>query len=137
MSHFTTIRTRIHDAEILKGCLREMGYRGDEEKRTLEGDRGSRPVEFGVTVGKGYGIGFVKGEVGNYEIVADWWGVRGASERTFRKDLEARFEAIERQVRQEYALAKTIEEVKRAGFVIVGRKVLEDKTVKLVVRRFV
>ena len=137
MSHFTTIRTRIHDVNVLKRCLREMGYQVDEGKRTVAGDRGSRPVEFGVTVGKGFGIGFARGTEGNYEIVADWWGVRGISEKVFKNDLETRFQEIERQVRQEYALAKTIEEVKRVGFTIVDRKVLEDKTVKLVVRRFV
>lgn len=82
MSHFISIRTRIHEREALLEALEDLGHRVVPGVETVTGDRGEEPVEFAIATGCDSRIGFRRiesGEIGAhreaYEIVADWYSV--------------------------------------------------------------
>jgi hypothetical protein len=146
MSHFSTIKTGIRDRGILLRCLAEMGY-SVAEQATIRGYQGSRKVDVAVRAKEGYDIGFNLGTDGNYQLVADWWGVRAASEQDFTRSLQQRVGEIQeqvqremaemaRRVRHEYALQTTLSKLQEQGFQIVRRDAAPDGTVKIVARRW-
>jgi hypothetical protein len=75
-----------------------------------------------------YNIGFRKSPQGNYEVVADWWGVEmrtGISQVQFVNDLN-----------QRYAYRKVLSEVRKRGFSVAEDETLEDNSIRLVVRKW-
>jgi len=145
MSHYTKIKTKIKDAEVLKKTIKEMGY-PFEEGRNIHlygylGDR--RPQTADIVIRRKYigassnDIGFKK--VGNYYdlIISEYdEGIHGQKFDELQKKALNIQQEIERQVRQKYALEKTIKEVQKIGFNIISQAQERDKTIKLVVRRF-
>jgi len=137
MSHFTSIKTKIKDLEILKRSLRRIGYSTREGKQSVYGYGGQQTwVDLLVKMPQGYNIGFRKSLDGSYEIVADWFGVRSVSSEKFREDIESAFDDIKNEIRRRYSLEKVIKETQRLSFSVVEQKEEKDKTIKLVVRRF-
>ena len=53
MSHFSTLRTKITDAEILKSSLRDLG----------------------INVKTEYDLGWSRNADGSFDLIADLWGV--------------------------------------------------------------
>jgi len=146
MSHFTRLKTRIRDKATLIRCLEDMGYRV-EEGGTITGYQGRRQVQVAVRINSGYDVGFVLGADGCYELVADWWGVRGTSEERFSGELQHRFrrmyervqremEEAQRRARREYALKTSLEQLKKQGFQIVEQHTERDGTVRILARRW-
>ena len=136
MSHFTRLKTRITNKEMLINCLKEMGYEV-RENCTIKGYRYTKhKVDVAVSTKSGYEIGFVMDEEGVYNVVADWWGISSTSENEFARQLEEQFVEVERQVQQAYAVRTALEQLKRQGFDIVRQENREDGTVKLLARRW-
>ncbi|MDX1977449.1 MAG: DUF1257 domain-containing protein [Pseudanabaenaceae cyanobacterium bins.68] len=105
MSHFSTLRTKISDAEILKSALSDLGItvnlnadvRGYQNQRvradivaTLEGD---------------YDLGWSRNSDGSFDLIADLWGVAKRHNQT----------ELLNSINQKYAVNKTLSEVKRVG----------------------
>ena len=124
MSHFTTIKVRIKQGEVLHQILQELGYRVECNVmvRGFAGDR--TPAEYVIRQRNGYDIGFRRsGE--DYEIVADFWGL-GIDGQKFINDIS-----------QKYAYKTLMASVQAEGFNIEGEETLEDGTVRVVVGRWV
>jgi hypothetical protein len=116
MSHFSTLRTKISDAEILTNSLRDLGisvktnadvrgYNGQQVRSdivaTLEGD---------------YDLGWSRNVDGSFDLIADLWGVAKKHNQT----------ELINAINQKYAVNKTLAEVKRPG--------LQNANVKLLVQ---
>jgi hypothetical protein len=132
MSHFSRLKTTFRDRELLVRCLEEMGY----EVRTggtVQGYTGQQEVDFSVQAGNGYGIGFVQNQGGSYDLVADWWGVKGKNGDRLVAQLQERINRIQR----EYALRMVMEQTKKDGFEVVEQATETDGSVRIVVRRWV
>lgn len=112
MSHMTQVRTQIKSTVDIRACLEELGYT-IVETNSVRGYGGTTVVvEFAVATQQGgYQIGLRKGDDGNYEVIADWWGVRGASEREFLSQLVTSY--AERKIRAH---------AKRKGYRVVKEK---------------
>ena len=147
MSHFTRMRTRIADGELLTRCLREAGY-SIELNAEITGYQGQRrSVDVAVRLPKGYDIGFVRASDGNYELVADWFGVRdvaggqiatemGDRVKELEDEIRRETEELERKMRHEYAVESALEQLERQGFQVAEKVVEEDGTVRLMARRW-
>ena len=131
MSHFSKVATQFRDRELLTQCLIGMGYTIRTDG-IVQGYRGVERADFSVETGNGYGIGFRLNSQGTYDIVADWWGVRGANE----KDLPGRLKKEVGKIQQKYAEKTVMEETAREGFSVVERVEEEDGTIRILVRRW-
>lgn len=112
MSHMTNVKTQIQSTEDIRACLEESGYTIVETKSVKGYGGTTQVVEFAVqTAQGGYQIGLRKDTNGNYEVVADWWGVKGVSEKAFHTQLVT-----------SYAERKTRAYAKRKGYRVVKEK---------------
>jgi hypothetical protein len=137
MSHFTRIKTQIKDLEVLKKCLTAMGHQVAEGRQRLSGYQAKQTdVDLTVRMPAGYHIGFARTADGAYDVVADWWGVKGPSQQDFAAELQREFEEVDRQIRRRYSLDKVTAELRKNKFTIVEQKQEADGTVKLLARRF-
>ena len=128
MSHFTRVKTQITDVEVLKRALADLNYAYGEDA-VVRGYQGKKEhAEVVVRPGGDYDIGFIKGKDGNFQIVADWWGVT--------KDNGLKEQAFLNPVMQRYAYHTVVEQVAKQGFQVVQEAVGTDNTVKLTVRRW-
>ncbi len=104
MSHMTNVKTQIKSTEDILACLEELGYTIVKTKSVIGYGGTKVNVEFAVVTQQGgYQIGLRKGDDGNYEVIADWWGVNGVSEKEFHTQLVTSY--AERKTRA-YAKAK-------------------------------
>lgn len=75
MSHFTEVKTKIKDAEILKRTLKKLGHEVIENPNGVQ-VRGyfdeTIPAEFKIPTTTKYDIGFRLNQEGCYEVVGDW-----------------------------------------------------------------
>ncbi len=131
MSHFSRITTKIRDRTILVQCLQKMGHMVNESGN-IQGYHGREQVDLWIQTRRGYGIGFRKNEQGTFEIVADWWGVRGADKDNFIEDLQNRVNEIQR----EYALKMVMEQSELQGYALVEQEEESDGTIRIVMRRW-
>jgi hypothetical protein len=125
LSHFTRIKTQMVEKEYLLRALEDLGYAYKEGNVKIRGYGGQRtPVEIKIpTRSFGYDIGFRK--AGNaYEIVADWWGIRGINQNKFVQ-----------QVAQRYAYHAARAKLEEQGFTLVSEEVQEGERIRLVLRR--
>lgn len=125
MSHFTTVRTRLADGEVLRKALEEMGHTVEPVGRGVRGFLGNRTeAEFKVAPAGGkHEIGFVPSDDG-YAVVADWWGIRGLTEESFVRTLK-----------QQYALVATVSTLEARGFEVERRTDERSGDIRVVLRR--
>ncbi|HEY9826851.1 MAG TPA: DUF1257 domain-containing protein [Stenomitos sp.] len=115
MSHFSTLRTKITDAEILKASLKDLGIQVKTEA-DVRGYHGQRVRADIVAVLEGeYDLGWSKNTDGTFDLIADLWGVAKKHNQT----------ELINSINQKYAINKTLVEAKRPG--------LQGANVKLVV----
>lgn len=125
MSHFSRIRTQIVAKEFLLQALEDLGYEYEEGELTVSGFGGAQtPVDIRIRLRVSYDIGLVQRD-GHYEIVADWFGVRGIKQRAF-----------ERQLSQRYAYHAARRKMEEQGFTLV-EEAQESGAIRLVLRRTV
>lgn len=125
MSHFTTIKTKLFDREILRKALSNLGQTFQENASIPRHHGGTESVDFAVRMDTHSPLGFKKSpETGCYEI-------RGSAEllpcwkfNTFLKHLF-----------QEYAYQKVLQETRKRGFSLVQEEKLKTGALKLVLRK--
>lgn len=117
MSHFSTLRTKISDAEILKTSLRDLGIAVKTEAN-VRGYNGQRVRADIVAILEGeYDLGWSRNGDGSFDLIADLWGVAKVHNQT----------ELINSINQKYAVNRTLAEVKRPG--------LQNANVKLVVQQ--
>ena len=125
MSHFSTLRTKITEVEILKASLRDLGIntKTEADVRGYNGQRlrgrhdGQRLRADLVAVLEGeYDLGWSRNSDGSFDLIADLWGVAKKHNQT----------ELINSINQKYAVNKTLAEVKQRG--------LQNANVKLVVQ---
>ncbi len=121
MSHFTRIKTQIVELEYLKRALADLKYEYEEGSK-VRGFGGQRAEADLLVKTKGYPIGFKK-HGATYELVADWWGVRGVK-KTFLQE-----------VMQRYAYHAVCDKLQSQGFEMVSEQVERGGQVHLVLRQ--
>jgi hypothetical protein len=131
MSHYSRVKTQFHNKEALVACLQNLNYEVETDT-VIRGHHGEHTVDIAVRTAKGYGIGFVRGPDGTYDMVADWWGVAGSDERKMTRELAVQAETIQK----EYATRMVLEQAARDGFEVVSRTDEQDGTLRIVVRRW-
>lgn len=124
MSHISRIKTKITNIEYLKQALNDLGYSYKVEKTDITGF-GNRKVcvDLVVEMPMSYPIGF-RNKNGGFEIVADWWGVRGVSKDSFISRLYQRYA---------YQAARGV--LKEQGFELASEEVHTDGSIQLILRR--
>ena len=125
MSHFTRTRTKLTDADTLRGALEAMGYEVLAPGKGVMGFAGGKAkAEFKIKPGMAdYEIGFVASRDG-YSIVADWWGLRGLEEQSFIQSLT-----------QGYARFATVSRLSDEGFEIQDEVVDDEGVIRLTLSR--
>ena len=125
MSHFTRIKTQMVEQEYITRALSDLGYQWEQGELKVKGFAGAgAQVAIKVKLpGSSHEIGFRKsGE--SFEIIADWWGVRGISREKFRQ-----------QVSQRYAYHTARAKLEDQGFVLVSEEMQAEGRLHLVLRR--
>jgi hypothetical protein len=127
MSHFTLLRVRLSDRTPLLKALADLGHAVQPGPIRVRGYQGnSVEADFKITPNNGgFDIGFRQREDG-YELVADWWGIRGLRQEVFVQ-----------QLRQRYAYHSACEALTAEGFALVEEETRADGTLRLVLRRAV
>jgi hypothetical protein len=123
MSHVTRIKTQIIEKEYLLQALDDLGYHyeeGDLKLKTAGGD--TAQVEIKILLRMSFDIGLRHTPQG-YEIVADWWGVRGENQKDFTAKLT-----------QRYAYHTTRAKLESQGFSLV-EETAKDGQIHLTLRR--
>jgi hypothetical protein len=90
-------------------------------------------VDIAATTKQGFGIGFVRNNDGNFDMVADWWGVKARSQTKMVEELRAQAGAIQK----EYAKMLVLEQTVKDGFEVISQTEEKDGTVRIVVRRWI
>ncbi len=116
MSHFSTLRTKITDAEVLKQSLRDLGItvRTDAEIRGYNGQR--LRADLVAELDGDYDLGWSRNADGSFDLIADLWGVAKKHNQT----------ELINSINQKYAVNKTLADVRRPG--------LSNANVKLVLQ---
>lgn len=116
MSHFSTLRTKITDAEILKTSLRDLGINIKTEA-DVRGYNGQRlRADIVATLEGDYDLGWSRNADGSFDLIADLWGVAKKHNQT----------ELINSINQKYAVNRTLNEVRRPG--------LSNANVRLVVQ---
>jgi hypothetical protein len=127
MSHFTTLKTRIVNKDYLLKALTDLGYNWQEGEVEAKGFMNSKTkVEISVpTSNPKYDIGFRR-EGDNWELVADWYGIRNIKPEEFMQKLQ-----------QRYAYHAVRDQLDQQDFSFVEEVVSSDNTIKLTLRRMI
>lgn len=116
MSHFSTLRTKITDVEILKSSLQALGI-ATKTNADMRGYHGQQVRADLVAVLEGdYDLGWSANSDGTYDLIADLWGVAKKHNQT----------DLINSINQKYAVTKTLADVQQRG--------LNNANVKLVVQ---
>jgi len=116
MSHFSTLRTKISDAEILTSSLRDLGInvKTDADVRGYNGQ--CLRADIVATLEGEYDLGWSRNADGSFDLIADLWGVAKKHNQT----------ELINSINQKYAVNKTLSDVKQRG--------LQNANVKLVLK---
>ncbi|MBY0549277.1 MAG: DUF1257 domain-containing protein [Candidatus Obscuribacterales bacterium] len=126
MSHFSKVKTKITDLELACKALADMKLSYQLGPTTLRGWEKNQKLKADliVTLGSGsYDIGLVQSGA-NYDIVADWMGVKKFTEQTFSQALN-----------QRYAYHAVVQKLHDQGFSIEQESVGEKQAIKLTMSR--
>lgn len=124
MSHFSRIQTQMSDKDILLKALKDLGFTFQEGDQQVMGFGGQKTaVEIRIPLKMSYDVGLRK-KGSAYEIVADWYGVRGMNQKEFTNKLM-----------QRYAYHATRTKLEEQGFDMVEEKMEETGQIRIVLRR--
>lgn len=124
MSHFSRINTKMDDKKYVLMALKDLGFSYEEGAQQVRGFSGiTMDVDIRVPLKLSYDLGLRKNG-SSYEIVADWFGVRGINQKDFTQKLM-----------QRYAYHATRDKLEQQGFAMVEEKVEETGQIRIVLRR--
>ncbi len=128
MSHFSTIKTQLKDAEPLIKALNNLGYIINQEEKFIKGYRGKfTAVDISMNLSGDTKVGFKWDNNSNaYELVTDLdlWKFDLPVERFISK------------VTQMYAYETIISKTKEDGYQIVEQKNQNDGSIELVLTKW-
>ena len=128
MSHFSTIKTQLKDAEPLIKALNDLGYIINQEEKFVKGYRGKfTAVDISMNLPGDTKVGFKWDNNSNtYELVTDLdlWKFELPVERFISK------------VTQMYAYETIISKTKDEGYQIVEQKNQNDGSIELVLTKW-
>ncbi len=128
MSHFSTIKTQLKDAEPLIKALNNLGYIINREEKFVKGYRGKfTAVDISMNLPGETKVGFKWDNISNsYELVTDLdlWKFELPVERFISK------------VTQMYAYETIISKTKEDGYQIVEQKNQNDGSIELVLTKW-
>ena len=128
MSHFSTIKTQLKDAEPLIKALNKLGYLINQEEKFVRGYRGKfTAVDISINLPSDTKAGFKWDNNSNsYELVTDLdlWKFELPVERFISK------------VTQMYAYETIISKTKEDGYQIVEQKNQNDGSIELVLTKW-
>ena len=128
MSHFSTIKTQLKEAEPLIKALNNLGYNIIQEQKFIKGYRGKfTAVDLSLNLSGDTKVGFKWDNNSNsYELVTDLdlWKFEIPVERFISK------------VTQMYAYQTIISKTKEDGYQIVEQKNQNDGSIELVVTKW-
>ena len=128
MSHFSTIKTQLKDAEPLIKALNNLGYTINQETKFVKGYRGKfTAVDISMNLPGDTKVGFKWDNNSNaYELVTDLdlWKFELPVERFISK------------VTQMYAYETIISKTKEDGYQIVEQKNQNDGSIELVLTKW-
>ena len=128
MSHFSTIKTQLKEAEPLIKALNTLGYTIDKEEKFVKGYRGKyTAVDLSMNLPGDTKVGFKWDNNSNaYELVTDLdlWKFELPVERFISK------------VTQMYAYETIISKTKEEGYQIVEQKNQNDGSIELVLTKW-
>ena len=128
MSHFSTIKTKLKEAETLIKSLDNLGYSIDKEEKFVKGFRGKfTAVDISMNLPGNTKVGFKWDSNSNsYELVTDLdlWKFELPVERFISK------------VTQMYAYETIISKTKDDGYQIVEQKNKNDGSIELVLTKW-
>ena len=128
MSHFSTIKTQLKDAESLINALNNLGYIINQEEKFVKGYRGKfTAVDISMNLPGETKVGFKWDNNSNsYELVTDLdlWKFEIPVERFISK------------VTQMYAYETIISKTKADGYQIVEQKNQNDGSIELVLTKW-
>jgi len=128
MSHFSTIKTQLKEAEPLINALNNLGYSINQEEKFVKGYRGkSTSVDISMNLPSDTKVGFKWDNNSNsYELVTDLdlWKFEIPVERFISK------------VTQMYAYQTIITKTKQEGYQIVEQKNKNDGSIELVLTKW-
>lgn len=123
MSHITRLKTQMVEKEFVLQALTDLGYRYEEGDLEIHSAGAAKTrVQIKVLLRLSLDIGLRETPQG-YEIIADWWGVRGLKQADFTNALL-----------QRYAYLATRAKLEAQGFNLV-EETNEDGQVHLTLRR--
>lgn len=114
MSHFSTLRSKLTNSEMLKSVLTDLGMtvKTDAQVRGLCNQ--TRPADLVVVLDGDCDLGWSRQADGSFAILADLWGV--AKKHNLEKLISL--------VNQKYAIKQTLTAVKRPGLQTANVKLL-------------
>ena len=128
MSHFSTIKTQLKEAEPLIKALDNLGYQTNQEEKFIKGYRGKfTAVDISINLPGETKVGFKWNNNSNtYELVTDLdlWKFELPVERFISK------------VTQMYAFNTIISKTKEDGYQIVEQKNKNDGSIELVLTKW-
>ena len=128
MSHFSTIKTQLKEAEPLIKALNNLGYIIDQEEKFVKGYRGKfTAVDISMNLPGDTKVGFKwDNNSSTYELVTDLdlWKFELPVERFISK------------VTQMYAYQTIISKTKEDGYQIVEQKNQNDGSIELVLTKW-
>ncbi len=125
MSHFSTLRTKISDAEILKNALKDLGI-SVKTSADIRGYNGQRVrADIVATLEGEYDLGWSRNSDGSFDLIADLWGVAKKHNQT----------ELINSINQKYAVNKTLAEVRRTGHTLVAQGVANDGSARLTIKK--
>ena len=128
MSHFSTIKTQLKDAEPLIKALNNLGYIINRDEKFIKGYRGKfTAVDISMNLPNETKVGFKWNNNSNaYELVTDLdlWKFELPVERFISK------------VTQMYAYQTIISKTKEDGYQIVEEKKANDGSIQLVLTKW-
>jgi len=128
MSHFSTIKTQLREAEPLTKAINSLGYSINQEEKFIKGYRGKfTAVDLSINLPGDTKVGFKWNNNSNsYELVTDLdlWKFELPVERFISK------------VTQMYAYETIISKTKEDGYQIVEQKNQNDGSIELVLTKW-
>ncbi len=123
MSHISRVKTTMVNQDFILKALDDLAYRYETGSQAIRGFGGNQVnVDIKISLPFSYDIGLRKTDQG-FEIVADWFGVRGIKQKEFTERLL-----------QRYAYHASRAKLEEQGFTLV-EEAEEKGQIRLVLRR--